>query len=224
MKESEMKNDDQYELAGLQRRWKADDERPSLPNLESRVRREIASRRRSRRPRLLLVASLWVIGLLLMATYHQYLRGNLGFLALAVILLILAAWLGTCSLGPDPLSAKPQDYVRLRTSNKARGLRRTRIAQLIAAFLLVILLWATWFTSKARLHIGSWQDEFLPLVVLLMTLAMSGGLAIVRGSRRKELNYLRQLEKQFESLDEQLANPDPNFADKDRDKPAAPPR
>ncbi len=204
-----MNNGDQSELAGLQRSWKTDEESPSLADLESRVRREIALRRKSRRPRMFLVASLWATGLLLIATYRQYLRGNPGFLALGVMLLILAAWLGTSSSGPDPLSASPRDYLRLRMSGKKQQLKRTRIAQFIAAFALAISLWATWFASKANPHNGSWQEEFLPIGVLLATLATIGGLIVVRGSRRKELAYLRELERQFKSTDEQPADPHP---------------
>ncbi len=220
MKKVEMNNGDQYELAGLQHSWKSEEEIPGLANLESRVRSEIALRRKFRRPRLFLVASLWATGLLLMATYRQYLQGNLGFLALGVILLILAAWLGTSSSGPDPLSASPRDYLRLRTSGKKQQLKRTRIAQFIAAFALAISLWATWFASKANSHNGSWQEEFLPIGVLLVTLATIGGLIVVRGSRRRELAYLRELERQFKSSDEQPADPTPDSAN-DRDQRGA---
>lgn len=204
-----MNNGDQYEFAGLQRSWKSDEESPGLADLESRVRSEITLRRKVRRPRLFLVASLWVTGLLLLATYRQSLQGNLGFLALGVILLILAAWLGTSSSGPDPLTASPREYLRLRTNGKVQQLKRTHIAQFIAAFALAISLWAAWFASNAHSHNGSWQEEFLPMGVLLVTLATLGSLIVVRGSRRRELAYLRELERQFKSSDEQLSDPTP---------------
>jgi hypothetical protein len=212
MKDREIKNEHQDELAEMQRDWTFDVEKTSLSDLKSRVRVEIESRRKSRRPRLLLVASLWTIGLLLMATYQQYLRGNFVFLALGLLLLILAAWLGTSSSGPGPLSARPEDYVRSRLRKKTRELRRTRSAQLIAVLVLTISLWSLFFAEKAHLDSGSLQDKILPLGVLLLALTTIGGLITVRGSKRKELDYLCELQKQFESLDERTADPAPNSA------------
>ncbi|MEG9437632.1 hypothetical protein JAO29_15890 [Edaphobacter sp. HDX4] len=200
----EMRNDYQREFESLQHSWKANEEESSLSELQSRVRKEVTSRRSTSKPaRFFVVAFLWTTGLLLMATYRQYLHGNLGFLALAMGLLVLAAWLGTSSSGSAPLAAKPQEYIRLRAENKTRELRRTRIAQFIVVLVLAILLGATWFSRKADLHIASWQDELLPAGVLLIALATSAILIIVRGSRRKELAYLRELNNQFESLDHQ---------------------
>jgi Na+/H+ antiporter NhaD/arsenite permease-like protein len=200
----EMRNDYQSEFESLQHSWKANEEESSLSKLESRVRKGVTSRRSTSKPaRFFVVAFLWTTGLLLMATYRQYLHGNLGFLALAMGLLVLSAWLGTSSSGSAPLTAKPQEYIRLRAASKTRELRRTRIAQLIVVLGFAILLGATWFSRKAYLHIASWQDQLLPAGVLLIALATSAILIIVRGSRRKELAYLRELNNQFESLDHQ---------------------
>jgi hypothetical protein len=215
MKDGEMKNYDQHELAVLQRHWKVNEEKPSLADLELRVRAKMASRRRFRRIRLFIIVPLWTSGAILMATYHRYLGGNLGFLVLAVILFVVAAWLGSGS-GPDQLAEKPQDYVKLRVTNKTRQLRRARIA--FAAF----VLFGTLFVSEAHLHKASWRDEFLPMGVLLITLATVGGIIAVRGSARNELARLRQLEKEFESLDEQLANSNQKSAGEEPDQSSPP--
>jgi hypothetical protein len=206
MKQLDMNNGERYELAGLQSNWKSDEGSSGIADLQTRIRKEIASRRKFRRVRLFLVAFLWAAGLLLMGCYRQYWHENIGILAIGVALLVLAGWLGTASSGPDPLSAFPHQYSQLRASGKELQLKRTSAAQFIATLALAVSLWAIWFADRGIKHHGSMR-ELLPFGVLLIAVATIGGLMALRGSRRRELAYFRELERQFQLSDEQLADP-----------------
>jgi hypothetical protein len=119
---------------------------------------------------------------------------------LAVALLFVAAWFGSSTPGPDPISERPEDYVRLRTRSKALEVRRTRIAQVISAGGLMISLLAAWLVWKRGLPSGALEEELLPIGVLLVTMIATGTLIVVRANRGKELANLRELQQQFERV------------------------
>ena len=202
MNRREMANNNKHEFEAWQQHWKANEDEPDLKDLESKVRKRIRTRKRSpKRLRFLFVALLWTCGLLLMATHRQHLHGNHLFLALAVALLIVAAWFGSSTPDPDRISERPEDYVRLRTRSKALEVRRTRIAQVISAGGLMISLLATWLVWKRGLPSGALEEELLPIGVLLVTMMATGTLIVVRANRGKELANLRELQRQFERVD-----------------------
>jgi hypothetical protein len=202
MNDREMTNNNKHEFEVWQQHWKANEDKPGLEHLESRVREKMRLNKRSPdRPRLFVVALLWTSGLLLMATYRHHLHGNHLFLALAVALLIVAAWFGSSTFGPDPISERPEDYVRLRTRSKAREMRRTRIAQVVAVGGLMISLLATWLVWRGGLPSDALEEELLPIGVLLVTMIATGTLVVVRANRGKELANLRELQRQFERVD-----------------------
>ncbi len=153
---------------------------------------------------LLAIAIVFLIGLALRANAPPT-DAKHSLYILAVIFSLAALWVGGSKSGPDPVSEKPEQYLKLRERIKARELTRTNIAQCVAIMGFILSLVTLWFALKATPNVSSLEDQLAPAAVLLVAMFTMGGLGVVRGRRKKELTYLQELERQF---DETARTPD----------------
>jgi hypothetical protein len=187
---------DRDEFKQWQQQWRGDDHGLRPKDIVSRARRK--SHGNWNRPRLIAITVLWTSGLLMIATYLRQAHENHAFLILAFACLIVAAWFGSPTAGPDPVTASPEEYLKLRSRSKTREFRRTSVAQLTAVSAVLIALVCTWFSLK---HGGTGTDELLPMAVLAIAMVTAGILVVIRAKRSVELASLREFEQQFEHAD-----------------------